>query len=362
MAAIQAIRILGHEERSKPKLHVVYKIEIQASVRSWLMWRRYSEFDDLHTELIKSVGTAPPHPLPPKHPLKLFRSKENPQILQERVDGLENYLRAIISSKDGRWRDAFAFKEFLGIPVAKKDGGEGGAPSDFTSASWLDEHMDLQNRVRDIRADINKRDALSDRGDVVSAHSTNVQAKKKLAAILNRLGTLADGLRSLAVAGLSEGEFQRRTDMAARLQDDCEKLSKMMIVSRSSSRAFASSVPANQNSASEADRAKLLGSTSANKPFARVFGAAASQPQETEQTRPLDDFGVLQLQQTKMQEQDSQLSQLTTILQRQRQLGLAINQEILEQNEALDDLTDNVDSTGAKLANAKKQLNRLDRK
>ncbi|KAL5519031.1 hypothetical protein ACEPAH_714 [Sanghuangporus vaninii] len=362
MAAIQSVRILGHEERSSPKAHVVYKIEVQASVRSWLMWRRYSEFDDLHTELINTVGEAPPHPLPPKHTFSFFRSKDNPEVLRERVEGLEQYLRAIISSKDSRWRESYVFKQFLGIPTSKKDGVEGGAPTEFTSASWLDEHLDLQNRVRDIRADVNKRDALADRGDISSAHSTNVQAKKKLAAILSRLGNLTKGINALAAAGLSEGEIQRRTDMVARLQDDCEKLSKMMIAARSSSRAFASSVPADKNPASEADRSELLGAAQAatNRPFARVFGVSAP-AEETEQTRPLDDYGVFQLQQAKMDEQDSHASQLTTILARHRQLGLAINQEIAEQNELLDDLSGDVDRVGGKLTSARKQLNRIDK-
>lgn len=362
--AIQSVRILGHEERQEPKSHVVYRIEVQASVRSWFMWRRYSEFDDLHTELTKTTGAPPPQLLPPKRQLSLFRSKDNPQIIQERKEGLESYLRAIVSSKDNRWRETSVFKEFLGIPISKKEGSESSAPSEFTSATWLDEHLDIQNRVREIRADVNKRDALADRGDVSSAHNTNVQAKKKLAAVLNRLGILTDGLKTLALAGLSEGEIQRRTDMTARLQDDCEKLSKMMIAARSASRAFASSIPANQNPASAADRAALLGPSQASRdrPFARVFGAAASQPQETEQTRPLDEHGIYQLQQAKMEEQDVHLSQLTTILARQRQLGLAINQEIAEQNEMLDDLTTAVDQTGSKLNAAKKKLNKLEGK
>ena len=47
--------------------HIVYRIEIQAHVRSWQMWRRCSEFAELHTELVKSTGSPPPAPLPPKN-------------------------------------------------------------------------------------------------------------------------------------------------------------------------------------------------------------------------------------------------------------------------------------------------------
>ncbi|PSR72377.1 hypothetical protein PHLCEN_2v11720 [Hermanssonia centrifuga] len=359
---IQAVYIRGFEERPSPKPHAVYRIEIQASVRSWQMWRRYSEFVDMHTELVKSTGLSPPVQLPPKRPF-LFRTHANSSLLEERRAGLELYLRAIISAKDDIWRESYAFRDFLGVPAGKlqADGGSS-RPSEFTSSSWLDEHTDLQARVRDVRADINKRDALSDRGDVSGSHQSNVQAKKKLAAALTRVSVLEEGLQNLGYAGMSEGELQRRRDMVARLRDDCEKLAKMATVARLTSRGLGST--SERNPASESDRAALFDSPqpkAANgfqRPITRVFGGAAK-PKETEQTRPLDNHGLLQLQQTQVDHQDAQLAQLSTILQRQKHLGLAIGQEISEQNELLDDLTGEVDRVGGKLSNAKKQMNRL---
>ena len=375
--AIQAVYVRGHEERIEPKAHIVFRIDIQAHVRSWQMWRRYSEFADLHTELTKSVGAPPPSPLPPKHAFAMLRSPKNEALLEERRAGLETYLRAIVSAKDNRWLDSFALRDFLGIPTGKpsllpgtgdlaslsKDMGGGGLQ--FTSSSWLDEHMDLQARVRDIRADINKRDAFLERGDVGGAHTTNVQAKKKLAEVLTRVGVLVSGLDTLVVqSGMSEGELQRRTDMVARLQDDCEKLAKMLTVaSRQQSSSSSSSAARNITTAS--DRAALFGSASGggqptvtSKPIARVFGAPPP-PKETEETRPLDDHGLLQLQQAKMDQQDSQLSQLTTILQRQKHLGTAINNELAQHVELLDGLHNDMERVGGKLTAAKKQLNRL---
>ncbi|TFK57226.1 syntaxin [Heliocybe sulcata] len=366
MTAIQAIHIRNHEERSDPKPHVVYRIEIQAPVRSWQMWRRYSEFEDLHTELTKVTGSEPPAPLPPKHRFSLLRSRNDAGLLEERRAGLEAYLRAIISSKDERWRECYAFKDFLGVPVGKQAGMEGGllSPTQFTSASWLDEHMELQARLRDVRADINKRDALADRSDPSGAHKANVEAKKKLAGVITRAGALGKGLAELGMRGMSEGELQRRTDMVARLQDDCEKLSKMVTVARMTSRGLGATA-AQRNPAADGDRAALLGGVSSssgtgtgfrNAPVTRVFGA---KPVETEETRPLDDHGVFQLQADKMEQQDVQVSQMTSVLQRLKHLGLAIHQEISEQNELLDDLTNDVDRTGDKLTAAKKKLNRL---
>jgi regulator of vacuolar morphogenesis len=366
MTAIQAIHIKGHEERTDPKPHTVYRIDIQASVRSWSMWRRYSEFVELHTELTKSTGHPPPASLPPKHKFSILSLRplhdRDEGLLEERRAGLEVYLRAIISAREDCWRESFAFRDFLGVPVGKQgtlDGGRAGGGS-FSSSSWLDEHLELQTRIRDVRADINKRDALSDRGDVAASHTANVQAKKKLAEILSRVRILTQGLQELGMSGISEGELQRRTDMVARLQDDCEKLGKMVTVARQTSRGLGtsagpSSTPT-QTHAPDSDRAALLG-TSFTKPVTRVFGAA--QPKETAETRPLDNGGLFQLQTNKMEQQDQKLSQLTTILQRQKHLGEAIGAELATHIELLDGLSDDVDRVGGKLTSAKKQMNRL---
>ncbi|KAF8898679.1 syntaxin [Infundibulicybe gibba] len=349
MTAIQAIDIRNYEERSNPKPHTVYRIDIQAHVRSWQMWRRYSEFDDLHTELTKSTGSPPPCALPPKHKYSILRSRKDVKVLEERKEGLERYLRAILSARDEKWRENFSFKEFLGVPVGRQGG--------FSSASWLDEHLELQGRIRDIRAEINKRDAFSDRGDIAESHKANVGAKTTLAGVLSRIGTLGKGLQDLGMNGMSEGELQRRTDMVARLQDDCEKLGKMVTVARQTSRPGGTGPSGMANPALETDREALLGV--ASKPITRIFGAPPPQPKETEQTRPLDDHGLMSLQQTQIQQQDNQLSQLTTILQRQRQLGEAIGSEISYQIGMLDELSNDVDLVGGKLKTTNRQLNRL---
>ncbi|TFL06515.1 syntaxin [Pterulicium gracile] len=358
--SIQAIHIRDYEERSSPTPHTVYKIEVQANVRSWLMWRRYSEFDDLNIQLTKDAGSSPPASLPPKHKFSILRFHTDPKMLEERKEGLENYLRAILRAKEDKWRNAYSFREFLGVPVGRPTASQSvAAATEFSSSSWLEEHLELQARIRDIRADINKRDALSDRGDVASSHKLNVSAKQKLAAVFTRTSNLEEGLKTLGMNGMSEGELQRRTDMAARLRDDCEKLTKMVTVARLSSRDAGNASGGGSNAAAASDREALIGGAHegfTNKPSGRVFG---SKPQETDVTRPLDDHGVFSLQQTMMQNQDQQLSALTSVLQRQRHMGEAIGSEIEYQNGLLDGLTDDVDRVGGKLSAASKQMNRL---
>jgi regulator of vacuolar morphogenesis len=146
--------------------------------------------------------------------------------------------------------------------------------------------------------------------------------------------------------------------MVSRLQDDCEKLGKMVTVARQISRAGGEAPSSGKTLAPESDRAALLGTTSFSKPITRVFGQAA-QPRETEVTRPLDSQGLFQLQKQQMDQQDAQVSQLSTILQRQKHLGEAIGAELASQIELLDDLSNDVDKVGGKLTSAKKQLNRL---
>jgi regulator of vacuolar morphogenesis len=73
----------------------------------------------------------------------------------------------------------------------------------------------------------------------------------------------------------------------------------------------------------------------------------------------LDNVGLYGLQQQQIEQQDTQLAQLTTILQRQRQLGEAINAEVVSQMELLDDLSNEVDNAGVKLQAAKREMNKL---
>lgn len=357
MTIIQSVHIRSHETRPEPKPHTVYRIEVQGPVRSWQVWKRYSEFVELDVELAKATGESPPAPLPPKHAFQISfsfrRTLNDEKLLEERRAGLETYLRAIVSAKDAKWRDNLTFREFLNAPRANTNTGDGIA-SQFTTSSWLDEQADLLTMARDIRADLNKRDALSDRNDVQGAHSAGVSAKRKLSALVLRVGVLAKGLAELAMAGMSQGELQRRNDMVARLQDDCEKLSKMVVAARQTSRGTELVLP------SAADREQLLqqGSPPGRKPFGRVFGQRPV-PQETAETRPLDSQGLTQLQNTQMEQQDAQLAQLSAILRRQNQIGVAIGSEISQQIEMLDQLSNDLDTTGAKLSNARKQLNRL---
>jgi len=156
MTAIQAIYIKGHEERPTKATHSL-SYRHPASVRSWSMWRRYSEFVELHTELTKSLVPTPAS-LPPKHTFSILRIRplhdRDEGLLEERRAGLETYLRAIVALKNDRWRE-LCIPRFPGYTCGETRTMDGAGRGSFSSSSWLDEHLELQNRIRDVRADIN---------------------------------------------------------------------------------------------------------------------------------------------------------------------------------------------------------------
>lgn len=358
-ATIQAIAIIGTKDRMSPKPHTIYEIRITNAVRSWEMWRRYSEFVELHEELIKSAGSEPPAELPGKHIWSLKSSFHNEKLIEERKAGLEQYLRTIVANRDNKWRDSTAFRQFLGLPVSKYQETQAAkaARPQFSTASWIEEHNELQTLSRDVKASLNKRDSLWDRADTRGSNTANIQAKRQLADLVDRVGYLATGLQSLSEAGLSPGELQRRTDMVTRLQDDCEQLNRVVAIARNPNRP-AAQVPTSADAMTSNPRTSLLSGPS-TRPITRIFGAPQQAPQETEETRPLDDRGVLQLQKQKVKDQDTMLDTLSAILTRQKHLGMAISTEIDEQNKILDDMTDDVDRVSGKITKATKMTQQL---
>lgn len=102
----------------------------------------------------------------------------------------------------------------------------------------------------------------------------------------------------------------------------------------------------------------IPGSYSHGEPHTRHLGAAAAasssssppqQAEETSATRVMTSQDLLDSQQAQFDQQDSHLNDLTAILRRQRQMGVAINQELLEQNELLDALDGEVAETQGRL-------------
>ncbi|KAF9571807.1 hypothetical protein EC968_010678 [Mortierella alpina] len=293
---LQAIYVRDYETRSQPKPHTVFRIEVHAAVRTWSVWKRYSEFEQLHARLQELF---PDHPPPQQLPTKHWwqSTLDNPELLEERRAGLETYLRGILSHRDDRWRLTHDWNEFLAIPVSRSKadllaGSRGGAhgstaatagsnahggsllshlnifgigsthgqqqasdssaaaspvvnpgpaPQFFTSESWLDEFRTLQGVAREVRALINRRETHLGRNEISASHNCTIQSKKLLTSLGLRIPALENGLTTLAMGNpgggvrgsvMSDGELRRRQDLLSELKDEREVLTKLVIANR----------------------------------------------------------------------------------------------------------------------------------
>ncbi|WVF66230.1 hypothetical protein IAT40_000970 [Kwoniella sp. CBS 6097] len=398
MSDIQDITIISTKTVEEPKVHTVYVIQISTPTRTWTVQRRYSDFVSLHAELKSSVGKEPPGNLPAKH-WSLTRGLGDEKMIRERRVVLEQYLRLILTSKNASWRQAYGFKDFLSLPTSlpSTSNSHHSGPQSFTAQSWLIEHTSLQSVLRSARSSLLKRDALANMGDSVGSRSASVEAKRTLKDIDARINVLESALAGL---NIGEGEKKRREEMVDSLKVERSGLGRMAEagvrtnlglgssasggagagagggfnrnqgpstssgISSTTSSAFAPQGGGSSNSI-PGSFGWGSGSTSSNPNSAiqsgRVFGAAARNqpPAETSETRPLDDRGLLQLQATKMTDQDDQLKELSKVLLRQKKMGEEIHGELAEQNDLLDGIESGVDKTGRKLGKAKRELNRL---
>jgi len=365
--AIQSISVPSYTKINGPDPHIVYTLSISLPSRSYSIQQRYSAFSTLQQTLTSSCGQAPPAQLPPKHPsswlnpLKLGGTLTDQQ-LEERRDGLERWLRAILADRDPRWRSSKSFKEFLVAPEESSSSKEGAGSKevdrDWTSTGWTEEYKALEESARQLRTLLDQRDAQL-LANSSAAHGSAKDAKQALVDMVLRLGGLTKGLQGLAKNGMTEGELSRRSDMVQRMQGDVEDLGRK---AGNAPRVGAGRNGGRRGGEEEVEtpsvaRQALLGSSS-NKATTRVLGAGANAP-ETAETRPLDDQGIMQLQQQYMDDQDSKLETLTAALRRQRHLGEMINQELALQEDVIDQLERGTDKVSGKIKSASKQMKRL---
>ncbi|CAO0798025.1 unnamed protein product [Mucor circinelloides] len=397
---IQAIFVRETQIRSVPKPHVVYKVEVHAAVRNWVVWKRYSEFFKLDTQFHSIFPKQPtPTKLPPK---RYFPSTfSDPEKIEERRRGLEDYLRGILSSRDDRWRLTDIWKDFLAIPTGRALDGS----TAYTSESWLDEYTTMTDTAREIRSLINKKSTHMARNEISASHNCTVQAKKLLMNLSSRISNLDAGLVGLANGsvdgGMSDGELRRRQDMLTTLKDEKDTLMKLASTGRQQDQDLlykSNNTQTNKQQYQQknvGDRKSLLGDNTSGfygatdddntygfppqhqpqqqrevmkekpKGFGgRAFGAAAAQRQkqmakETETTRGIDNEGLLVYQNQIMEDQDQQVQQFGAILARQKQLGISIGHELETQNQILDELDGDVDRTQTKLKFANKKLQKI---
>lgn len=348
---------VSDEGSSKP--YTLFNITLRLPLRSFVVQKRYSDFDALNKILVEQVGAPPPEPLPAKHWLK--STVNSPELTKDRQGGLEKYLRGIAESPDRRWRDTSAWRAFLNLPSSSTTNSAMSAGGRVTSAAagaadpgtWLDIHRDLKQHLHEARQCLSRRDAAVDNGNSTAAVEAGAAAKRVLVKGGTLIATLADGLRRMQESSrLGEGELRRRRDLVSQARIEREGLDKLSN-SMPSSTTMSGRGGASQGQASTSDKANLL---KGGRPSGRVLGAPLP---ETDKTRELDNQGVLLLQKQEMQAQDTQVEQLAAIIRRQREMGLQINEEVERQTEMLDTMDDDATRLQAKLKVANNRIRKM---
>lgn len=353
---------------STGKSFTLYNITLRLPLRTFVTQKRYSDFESLDKSLRALSSSPPPQPLPGKSWFK--STTTSPALTEERRIGLEKYLRAINECSNRQWRDTSIWRTFLNLPssTAALNSSRDQAHSDITGvkgdvlavdeAAWLDVHREMKVQLHDARLHLGKRDgAQSAKGQF----EAGANAKRCLVKAGSLLQSLEEGLKSMAesskadwgkAGGIGEGELRRRRDLLGSARVEKEGLEKLSVALNSK---FQSSRQEAAAAATTSDKSALFGPNVA-RPGGRVLGVPVP---ETDKTRELDNQGVLMLQKQMMQDQDLDVEDLAKIVRRQREMGLAINEELVVQNEMLGRLDEDVDRVQGKLSVAKKRVGKI---
>jgi len=289
----------------------------------------------------------------------------NPELTEQRRTALDDYVNAIESAKDGKWREANEWRAFLAFPPVdsrrNSEQADGSLlPQAMTPSTWLDLHANLKTQLQESRSHLARREAPGT--STTAQHDASAAAKRCLVKSNTLILRLEEGLKTLPVG---DGEIRRRRDLLGRARKEREGLDRLLnawVLNRTNA---ALNTPADPRPIGALDVRKqdlFEGSSSPKMPGSfptsgrRVLGGPAK---ETERTRDKDNSEVLQLQQQIMQEQDMDVDDLAKAVRRLKELGVAINEELIEQGPMLDIIDQDVDRVGGKIGIAKKRIRKL---
>ena len=357
---------------SDSKAYTAYHVTLQLPLRKHEIKKRYTDFVNLHNELISQTGEAPPAALPAKSWLR--RTVNNEGLTEERRQGLEKYLRSIIGSDDARWRSSSAWRSFLNLPSGTSTINAEGKLSSSRRPStaggikdpneWLDVHRDLKSQIQSARQQLKQREAAT---TAQSQHSLSAEAKASLVRAATSITQLADGLKSIADASkgddagwggakrLGDGEIRRRRDLLSAAKKEVEGL-EGVLRSMATKNTNTTSAINTGAVATTSDKEGLWKGTSAAKPSGRVLGGPLK---ETERTRELDNAGVLQLQQQVMEEQNEDVMALGKTVAKLKDMGIMMEEELTIQNEMLGLLEQDTDRVQGKVDVAKRRIAKI---
>lgn len=281
----------------------VYNVIVSVQGQTHQLQKRYSEFVLLAQEVEQETGS----PVPVEAPAKAWFL--NDADLEDRRRGLEAMIRALARSEE--CFATLAVQSFLEMSKLRRNQSSATGAADWTATIEK----------------INESIAQAKVADSMHQHKLCLNAQTMLA-----------GLQKLNEQSSTLGAREK-----VRRQQKIDELHQKITAIRSDGSNQPRTSPATSGRGS---------SQPADKRTGRVLG-------ETQVTKSLDNQELLMHQKRTIQDQDAEVQLLRDAISRQRQLGLAINDEIVKQNSMLDDLDADVHRVNTKLNQAQRKTSKF---
>lgn len=219
---------------------------------------------------------------------------------------------------------------------------------------WLDSHRTLKTYLHDARLCLTRREQAT---STEEAKEATAEAKRSLIKCGALISALDAGLKDAGdgSTGLGMGEVRRRRDMVLTARKEMTALQGLQVELNNRGVSI-EKTSAEERVVAEGPAKKALFGGRAGGGGGRVLGGPAP---ETSKTRELDNQGVLQLQKEEMRLQDEMVEGLLKTVQRQKEIGLEIGDELAVQNEMLDEVERDVDRMERKTKLAKKRADKI---
>lgn len=353
--------------------YTLYHILIRHNLRSYQLFKRYSEFVTLVKDLENEVKQVCPFKIPGKQLFK--RTVSSPELTLERKNGLELFLKSVINDKDLKWRSSFSFLEFLQLaPGTFNDknniNNDDGRNKILLNASWSLSSSKQNETITDSAIWL---DTIRECKSLLQQARSHVlespsESRKCLIMVGSKVTPLIKGLEySSKNQSLGTGELRRRGDLLLSLRREYGELDTL--IQRSTSHDYetgigsttSSNLPGsfpnnlignNNNNINGNNPNSLFSEATARRVLGKTIG-------ETKRTKNLNNQELLQLEKSDFEKQDESLKELRKIVQRQKEIGLVIHDEIILQNELLDGLDDDVENSKRKLTQVRKKADKL---
>lgn len=329
----------------------LYDLEIAVKLNQFKIVRyrvskRYSDFLQLKNELEEKNLELPD--LPSKY--SSFY-KRNETLINERKTGLKEFSNIILNNPILRAEPIIL--NFFGIPKStiievNMLNGE----STHTKSAKITSVVNIESAQQWMEVYKNVKSLLQDSRAKMFSKGNIIEIRKNLKILESDIELLKKYLNDTQEIGM--GEIRRRKDLLDSLIKELTDLNTTLYsmnfnTSPSSSSRPQSSVSLNSNSSNGTN--ELFKTTGSRRTFGKV--------KETHETKKLDNLGLFQMQKQEMKNQDQNIDALKEIIMRQKQIGVAVNEELSIQNELLDNLNQEVDQSTAKMRVAKNRVNKI---